>query len=181
VYAEDEARRLEAERGWAIARDGSGFRRVVASPEPLEIVEIETIRLLVEAGVLVVCAGGGGIPVTVAGQGLRGVEAVIDKDLAAALLAAELSADVLLLLTDVPAVEQGFGTGRATPIERATPEELRAITFAPGSMAPKIDASCRFVERTGRRAAIGGLEDAAALLAGETGTQVERSGRPVAA
>jgi len=176
MYTEHEARRLQAERGWAIARDGVGFRRVVASPEPLEIVEIETIRLLAAAGVLVVCAGGGGIPVMVAGPGLQGVEAVIDKDLAAALLAEQLSADVLLLLTDVPAVEFGFGTGRATRIERATPEELRAITFASGSMAPKINACCRFVEHTGGRAAIGALEDAAALLAGEAGTQVRGAG-----
>ncbi len=172
MYTEGEARRLAGERGWSITRDGEGFRRVVASPEPLEIVEIETIRLLVAADVLVVCAGGGGIPVVYAGTGLRGVEAVIDKDLAAALLAEALSADVLLLLTDVPAVERGFGTAAAMPIASATPQAMRAATFAPGSMGPKVEACCRFVERTGGRAAVGALRDAAALLAGEAGTQV---------
>ncbi len=172
MCTEGEARRLADERGWSIARDGDGFRRVVASPEPLEIVEIVTIRLLVAADVLVVCAGGGGSPVVYAGSGLRGVEAVIDKDLAAALLAEALSADVLLLLTDVPAVERDFGTAAATPIASATPAALRAATFAPGSMGPKVEACWRFVERTGGRAAGGALRDAAALLAGEAGTQV---------
>ena len=118
--------------------------------------------------------GGGGIPV-VAGPGgiLHGVEAVIDKDLAAALLAEGLGADVLVLLTDVPAVERAYGTADAVPLGATTPAVLRAERFAPGSMAPKVEAACRFVERAeGRRAAIGALEDAAALVAGTTGTQV---------
>ncbi|HSJ93396.1 MAG TPA: carbamate kinase [Gaiellaceae bacterium] len=173
VYGELEARRLARERGWAIAPDGDAWRRVVPSPEPRRIVELETIRLLVEAGVLVVCAGGGGIPVVVGDAGeLRGVEAVIDKDLAAALLATSLDADLLLLLTDVRAAERAHGSASAEPIGATTPSELRAETFAPGSLGPKAEAACRFVERTGRTAVIGALEDARALVAGTAGTRV---------
>ncbi|HWQ24627.1 MAG TPA: carbamate kinase [Gaiellaceae bacterium] len=173
VYEEAEARRLAAQRGWTVAPDGPGWRRVVPSPEPRAIVELEAIRLLVGSGVLVVCAGGGGIPVVAGPAGeLRGVEAVVDKDLAAALLAELLGADCLLLLTDVRAVVRGFGSERAEPIGEATPEELRAERLDPGSMGPKAEAACRFVERTGGLAAIGALEDAAALAAGRAGTRV---------
>jgi carbamate kinase len=172
VYSEAEARRLAAERGWTVAVDGRWWRRVVASPEPLDIRELPTIRLLVEAGVLVVCAGGGGIPVVVEAGRVRGVEAVIDKDLAAALLARRLAAGFLLLLTDVPAVELDWGTPRARPLRMATPAELRACRFAAGSMGPKVEAACRFVEATGGRAAIGALTDAAAILRGQAGTTV---------
>jgi carbamate kinase len=173
VYEEAEARRLAAERGFAVAPDGPHFRRVVPSPEPLAIVEIEALRLLVEQGVLVVCVGGGGIPVVVGGDGaLRGVEAVIDKDLSAALLARLLVADFLLMLTDVAAVERDWGTAKARPIRRAAPEELRALAFAAGSMGPKVEAACRFVEATGGRAAIGALEHATAIVRGEAGTLV---------
>ncbi|MCS7006651.1 MAG: carbamate kinase [Thermoleophilia bacterium] len=172
LYAEPVARRLAAERGWAIARDSEGWRRVVASPEPRRIVELSTIRLLVEAGVLVVCAGGGGIPVVEGPAGeLRGIEAVIDKDLAAALLAEGLGASVLLLLTDVAAVYRG-GTATGEAIGEITAAELRRVPLPPGSMGPKAEAACRFVERTGGRAAIGALEDAVALVAGSAGTQV---------
>lgn len=173
VYGEEEARRLAAERGWSIAPDPPGWRRVVASPEPQAIVELETIRLLVAAGVLVVCAGGGGIPVVVDGSGaLHGVEAVIDKDRAAALLAASLGAEALILLTDVDAVYDGFGAASARPIGWTTPPELRRGSFPAGSMGPKVEAACRFVEWTGRRAAIGALEQAEELAAGRAGTQV---------
>lgn len=173
VYTEEQARLLERERGWAVAADGEHFRRVVASPEPLRIVELAAIRLLVDAGAIVVCTGGGGIPVTVDGAGaLRGVEAVIDKDLAAELLARSLEADVLVMLTDVGAVMRGWGTPRARPIERATPSELRRMRFANGSMGPKVEAACRFVERTGGVAAIGALADASLILAGAAGTTV---------
>ncbi|MGZ8740675.1 MAG: carbamate kinase [Gaiellaceae bacterium] len=171
VYAEAEARRLAAERGWTLARDGGGFRRVVPSPEPVEIVELSAIRALLESGVLVVCVGGGGIPVARNGT-LRGVEAVIDKDKAAALLAEQVDADVLLLLTDVEAVQLGWGTPEATQLSRATVAELRGLVFAPGSMGPKVEAACRFVERTGGRAAIGALDLAAATLAGAAGTTI---------
>jgi carbamate kinase len=174
VYAEREARSLARERGWSMAPDGAGWRRVVASPEPGTIVELSTIALLARVGVLVVCAGGGGIPVVEDAAGaLHGVEAVIDKDLAAERLAHGLAADLLLLLTDVAAVEQAHGTPRAAPIGATTPRALRALPFAAGSMAPKVEAACRFVEGgVGRRAAIGALEDAQALVDGDAGTQV---------
>lgn len=173
VYGEGDARRLAAERGWTIARDGDKFRRVVPSPEPKRIVEIDTIRLLVKVGVLVICAGGGGIPVVETADGaLAGVEAVIDKDLAAALLARALPADGLLLLTDVEAVFADWRTPSARPIRRATPADLRRLAFEPGTMAPKVEAACRFADGGGPFAAIGWLEDAARVLAGEVGTFV---------
>jgi carbamate kinase len=173
VYTEEQARRLERERGWTIAADGSHFRRVVASPEPLRIVELSAIRMLVDAGAIVVCTGGGGIPVTINGAGtLRGVEAVIDKDLAAELLARSLEADFLLMLTDVDAVLRDWGTPSPVPIVQTTPSELRGIAFANGSMGPKVAAACRFVEATGGTAAIGALEDAARIVAGGAGTTV---------
>jgi carbamate kinase len=173
VYTEEQAHRLARERGWAIAEDGEHFRRVVPSPQPLRIVELSAIRILVDAGALVVCAGGGGIPVVLDGAGsLHGVEAVIDKDLAAELLARSLDADFLLMLTDVPAVMRNWGSESATPIARATPPELRSLEFANGSMGPKVEAACRFVEATGGTAAIGSLEDAVRIVAGEAGTIV---------
>jgi carbamate kinase len=173
VYDEAEARELAAERGWAIAVDGDRWRRVVASPAPVSIVEAPTIRLLLLAGTVVVCAGGGGIPVVAdRAGGLRGVEAVVDKDLTAALLAEEMGADALIVLTDVEGVFRDHGTPRAELVGAATTAELRAMSFPAGSMGPKIDAVCRFVERTGGVAAIGKLADAAALLGGHCGTLV---------
>jgi carbamate kinase len=167
------ARVLADRHGWTLAADGDGSRRVVASPEPRRIVELPAIAALVGSGFLVLCVGGGGIPV-VAGEGgrLRGVEAVVDKDLASALLAAELGADTLVLATDVDAVYDGWGTADACPIRRTSPVELRAREFAPGSMRPKVEAVCRFVERTGGRGAIGALDELDALVAGAGGTQV---------
>jgi carbamate kinase len=173
VYDQSTGRRLAGERGWTMAADGDGVRRVVASPEPRAILELASIRLLMKAGVLVVCAGGGGIPVTITPAGtVHGVEAVIDKDRAAALLAEQLDADALLLLTDVPGVVAGWGTADAVEINRATPAQLREMAFPAGSMGPKVDAACRFVERTGGLAAIGALDDAEAILAGRAGTQI---------
>jgi carbamate kinase len=173
VYSEDQAQRLARERGWAIARDGDHFRRVVPSPEPLRIVELSAIRMLVDAGAIVVCTGGGGIPVTMNGAGtLRGVEAVIDKDLAGELLARSLEADLFLMLTDVSAVMRGWGGRDATPIGRTTPSELHALEFANGSMGPKVSAACRFVEATGGTAAIGALADATRIVQGDAGTIV---------
>jgi len=173
VYKESEARDLAAERGWVVRPDGAAWRRVVPSPEPLELVELPLIRVLLAAGALVVCAGGGGIPVVVDASGaLRGVEAVVDKDLTAALLARAVDADALLLLTDVDAVIDGFGTPDARPIRHATPQQLRARSFPAGSMGPKVEAACRFVEATGKMAAIGRLDAAAALLRREAGTIV---------
>jgi carbamate kinase len=168
-----DAERLTAEHDWVVARDGSAYRRVVPSPEPLAVVEHKALDLLVRSGAVVICAGGGGIPVVVESDGaIRGVDAVIDKDLSAALVATLLGADVLLLLTDVPAVSSDWGTAFARPIHEAAPTHLRALPFAPESMRPKVAAACRFVERTGKRAAIGAITEAAAILQGETGTQV---------
>lgn len=171
--AEVDAFRLARDRRWFVAADEGRFRRVVASPEPLAIVELRTINRLMSAGVTVVCAGGGGIPVLLDADGaLRGVDALIDKDRTAALLATLVQADVLLLLTDVPAVVAERGSAFARPIGHATPAELRALDLDPATMAPKVVAACRFVEQTGRRAAIGRIADAEALLAGTAGTQV---------
>jgi carbamate kinase len=173
LYTRVEAEKLARERGWAIAPDGDGYRRVVPSPEPRRVLELPTIHLLLEAGILVICAGGGGIPVVItAAGGIRGVEGVIDKDLAAALLAQELGADALLLLTDVDAVYDNWGTAQAEPFRQTTPQKLRQYQFAPGSMAPKIEAACRFVEATGGMAAIGCLQDALEMLEGKRGTIV---------
>jgi carbamate kinase len=176
VYDAATAARLGPERGWAFAAEPDGHRRVVASPEPAALAELAPIRLLVEAGVLVVCAGGGGIPVVAEDGRLRGIEAVVDKDLVAALLARELGANALLLLTDVAAVEADWATPRARPLGRVTTAELRVLSFAPGSMAPKVEAACRFVEATGGVAGIGALADAAAILRGERGTRVVSGG-----
>jgi carbamate kinase len=173
LHPEDRARALARARGWSVAAVPGGFRRVVPSPEPRRIRELGVIRRLVADGVTVICAGGGGIPVvTTAGGGLRGVEAVIDKDLTAALLAVALEADALLLLTDVPAVYDDWPEPARQPLRRMTPAALRARGFAPGSMGPKVEAACRFAETTGHPAAIGALADAARVLAGETGTRV---------
>jgi carbamate kinase len=177
VYQEKEALDLAAERGWVVRRDGAAWRRVVPSPEPLELVELPLIRVLLDSGALVVCAGGGGIPVVAdASDGLRGVEAVVDKDLTSALLATAVDADALLLLTDVDAVIDGFGTPQARPIRHATPSELRARSFPAGSMGPKVEAACRFVEATGRMAAIGRLDAATAMLRREAGTVISPAG-----
>jgi carbamate kinase len=181
VYEYETATRLAAERSWTIAPDGGHWRRVVASPEPHRIVELQTIRTLVQAGVLVVCVGGGGVPVRVDEHGaLHGVEAVIDKDRSAALLARELQADALLLLTDVPYVEHDHATALAQPIREATVHEIDPSEFESGSMRPKIEAACQFVAQTGKLAAIGALADAAKILAGDAGTHIvsERAKAP---
>jgi carbamate kinase len=173
VYDDTEAHRLALERDWTVAPDGAAWRRVVASPRPQRVVEAEVIRLLTDAGVVVVCAGGGGVPVRELVDGtLKGVEAVIDKDLTAALLAEVLGADALVLLTDVAGVETEFGQPGSEVIRTATPTELRARSFPAGSMGPKVEAACRFVERTGGIAAIGSLTEAESLLAGRSGTLV---------
>ena len=176
VYDEQQARALAASQHWEVSQDGSAWRRVVPSPEPAELLDLTVIRVLLDHRTIVVCSGGGGVPVmAVNGAGpTRGVEAVVDKDLTAALLACQLDADALLLLTDVAAVQDGYGTPQARPIHRATPAELQARDFPAGSMGPKIEAVCRFVEATGKPAAIGQLGDAQALLAGEAGTLVTR-------
>ncbi len=173
VYTEKKAKALAADRGWAMHQDGLSWRRVVPSPEPRELLELPLIQLLVDSGALVVCAGGGGIPVVADGAGgLIGVEAVVDKDLTAAMLARSLNADMLVLLTDVEGVFDEFGSRGARPIARATPASLRARCLPSGSMGPKAEAASRFAEATGRPAVIGRLDQAADLLAGTAGTTV---------
>jgi carbamate kinase len=185
VYDAGEAARLEAEKGWTFKPDGDKLRRVVPSPAPKRIFEIEPIKALLEQGCVVICAGGGGIPTVYtdesvpAGRRLVGVEAVIDKDLASALLAEALGADVLAIVTDVDAVYADWGTPEQHAIRRATPAELAGAEFAEGSMGPKVRAACQFVERTGKRAVIGSITDTPALVRGETGTVVELEAQAV--
>jgi carbamate kinase len=178
MYTKEEADALAAEKGWTFKPDADGFRRVVPSPLPKRIFGIPAIRMLLEQGWIVICSGGGGIPTrytdepAVPGRRLEGVEAVIDKDLASALLAVELEADALVIVTDVDAVYSGWGTPEQRAIRRATPEALARSEFAEGSMGPKVKAACTFVEQTGRVAAIGSITETAALVRGEAGTTV---------
>jgi carbamate kinase len=179
LYDAAEAERLEQEKGWSFKPDGDSMRRVVPSPMPKRIFEIEAIRGLLEKGCVVICAGGGGIPTAYvdepvpAGRRLVGVEAVIDKDLASALLAVDLEADVLAIVTDVDAVYSGWGTPEQRAIHTTTPAALADADFAAGSMGPKVRAAREFVQRTGRMAAIGSIADTAALVRGEAGTIVK--------
>ena len=173
VHSEADARSLADERGWRIAPDGAGYRRVVPSPEPQRIVELQTIALLVRHGVIVVCGGGGGIPVVRDAAGaLHGCEAVIDKDRFAALLADQLHADFLLLLTDVAAVFEDWPAPAQRPIRHATPAALEKLDLERGSMGPKVEAACRFARRSGRSAGIGALAAASRIVRGEEGTLV---------
>jgi carbamate kinase len=177
VYTADEAKALAASRGWTMRPDGRYWRRVVGSPKPQRVVETRLVRLLLKSGAVVVCAGGGGVPVIRNEHGLlEGVEAVVDKDLTAAVLAEALEADALLVLTDVPHVVRGFGTPEETPILRATPAAMQREDFPAGSMGPKVDAVCRFVEVTGDMGAIGRLDDAEKIVSGEAGTIVTPAG-----
>jgi carbamate kinase len=171
IYTREQADRLAKERGWTMAPDNDKFRRVVASPLPKHIFEIKVIEMLVKNGVIVICAGGGGIPTVYRpGRILEGVEAVIDKDRAGALLAEELKADAYLMLTDVEAVYTNWGKPDARAIKRTSPEAIEALNFAAGSMGPKVGAACDFVRRTGGIAAIGTLKDALPMLQGTAGT-----------
>jgi len=173
-YSREDAERLRAERGWSFVEDGGEWRRAVPSPRPRRILELATIRLLVRHGVLVVCGGGGGLPVVLTPNGwVQGVEAVVDKDRTTSLLAAEIDADALLLLTDVEAVYADWGTEDARPIRSATPDELRALELDRGSMGPKVEGACDFVEATAGFAGIGSLDDALAILTGDAGTRIE--------
>ena len=175
VYSKVEANCLAKERGWHIAQDGENFRRVVASPRPKRILELGIIGMLVQQGVLVICAGGGGIPVILRKDGsLVGIEAVIDKDLASALLARQLKADVFLMLTDIDAVYKDWSKPQQRAIRRISPQAIQNYAFAAGSMEPKIKAACEFVEQAGGIVGIGRLQDANAILAGEAGTLIDR-------
>jgi len=173
VYGGEEAQRLAREKGWTMAPDGDGFRRVVASPLPRRIFQIRPVKWLLERGCIVICAGGGGIP-TMYGpdKKLHGVEAVVDKDRASALLARELAADLFIMATDADAVYLDYGKPGQRAVRRASPQALAALPFAAGSMGPKVEAAADFAGRTGRTAAIGTLSALGAIVAGEAGTQV---------
>lgn len=173
VYPHDVAQKLSAQYGWPIAPDGPSWRRVVPSPEPLDILELPAISHLHDNGFLVVCAGGGGIPVRRLPDGTyQGVEGVIDKDLVAAQLARRVGADALLLLTDVPAVFDGWGGPNVRRIRAVHPDALAGFDFPAGSMGPKVEAARRFALQGEGNACIGALEDAADLLSGKKGTCV---------
>jgi carbamate kinase len=173
VYTEAEARRLAAEKGWSVAPDGDKFRRVVPSPQPKRIFEIRPIKWLLDRGVIVICAGGGGIPTAYGpDKMLRGVEAVIDKDRAAGLLAQQVEADLFVMATDAEAVFVGWGGPDARAVRRASPAALGRFVFEAGSMGPKVEAACDFAERTGKTAAIGALKDIGRILEGKAGTIV---------
>lgn len=174
VYAQAEAKDRAKTAGWSIAQDGEYWRRVVPSPKPIEIPDMRVLRLLLDQGVIVICAGGGGIPVIRRADGsMIGVEAVIDKDAASALLAADIGADALLLLTDVEAVFDGFGSDAPKPIRHLTPEQGRALTMPNGSMGPKVSAACDFAE-LGGFTGIGRLADAMTILDGSAGTRITK-------
>ncbi|MBL4611582.1 carbamate kinase [Halopseudomonas sp.] len=173
VYDREEAESRAAAAGWQIAADGEKWRRVVASPAPVEIPDVRVIRLLLDQGVVVICAGGGGIPIVRRADGsMAGVEAVIDKDAASALLARQLNADALLLLTDVDAIYRDFGTDQAAPIPRLTPTEAQQLDLPAGSMGPKLAAARDFAAHGGI-SGIGQLADALAILGGRAGTIID--------
>jgi carbamate kinase len=180
IYSQEDSERLALEKDWMFKPDGDSYRRVVPSPTPRRIFGLEPLEWLLDRGCVVICAGGGGIPVMYtdepapAGRQLVGVEAVIDKDLASALLARDLHADALAIVTDVDAVYDEWGTPEQRAIRRATPEALSDAEFAAGSMGPKVKAACSFVEETGGLAVIGSIVDTPALLRGEAGTVVTR-------
>ncbi len=173
VYSHEDAQRLAQEKGWHIAPDGDKYRRVVPSPRPQRIFEIRPVQWLLERGTVVICAGGGGIPTYYDHNGhLRGVEAVIDKDLCSALLAEQLQADLLVIATDVAAAYIDWGKPGEKAIAAAHPQALRDLSFPAGSMGPKIQAACEFAEKTGKTAVIGALSDIEAIVRGEAGTRV---------
>jgi carbamate kinase len=180
VYTQGQAQALAAEKGWPFRRDGESWRRVVPSPLPRHIYEIDPIRVLLDRDVVVICAGGGGVPTMSTPHPdspdgrptLSGVEAVIDKDLASELLAREVEADLFVMATDVDGVYTGWGTPQQKHLAKVTPAELRDLDLPAGSMGPKVEAAAHFVESTGNRAAIGSLEQIQQVVAGSAGTQV---------
>ena len=180
VYEEDEAKRIAETSGWVFKQDGDKWRRVVASPHPKRIFEIRPIHWLLDRGVIVICAGGGGIPTVYDPEGkhqLQGVEVVIDKDFAGALLARDLEADMYVMATDAEGVYLDWGKPTARCLRRTTPSQLAKYEFPAGSMGPKVGAACEFVSSSGRRAAIGALADIERIIAGEAGTLIEPDDR----
>jgi len=173
VYTKEEADRVAAEKGWRMAPDGGGYRRVVASPLPRRLFQMRPIRWLLDKGCIVICAGGGGIPTMYRDDGkLYGVEAVIDKDRASALVARELLVDLFIMATDTDAVYVDWGTPKAKAISRISPDAILALEFAAGSMRPKVEAAAEFAQKTGKIAAIGALSDLSKIAEGKAGTMV---------
>ena len=180
IYDRVEAEKLRKAKGWSMAADGKHFRRVVPSPKPQRIIELNVIRMLVDNGIVVICAGGGGIPTAYdQDQKLYGVEAVIDKDLASALLSRELDAEMFVMLTDVANVYTDFGTPQQQSILAAHPDALEQLDFAEGSMGPKIQSACQFVRETGKQSAIGKLSDLTGIMSGEAGTLISNDIRGI--
>jgi carbamate kinase len=180
VYSESDAERLKTEKGWVMKQDGDKWRKVVPSPQPKQIFEVRPIRWLLERGTIVIAAGGGGIPTVYEnGRKLRGIEAVIDKDLCSELLARQLDADFFLMATDAEAVFLDWGKPTAKAFRQADPAAIRDYAFPAGSMGPKVEAACHFAETTGKQAAIGALKDLAAILRGEAGTTITNSVRGI--
>ncbi|MBY5984278.1 carbamate kinase [Halomonas sp. DP5Y7-2] len=173
IYSKEEASRLAELKGWAMAKDGDHYRRVVPSPRPKRIFEIRPLRWLLERGTVVICAGGGGIPTVYAEDGkLQGIEAVIDKDMCSSLLSRELASDQLIIATDVDGVYLDWGTPQSRRVAEADPDSLEALDFASGSMGPKVQAACEFVRASGKTAVIGALADIEAIVAGRAGTRI---------
>jgi carbamate kinase len=173
IYDKEQSERLKKDKGWAMAPDGDHFRRVVPSPLPQRIIEIEVIKTLVDSGVVVICAGGGGIPTAYDDdKNLFGIEAVIDKDLASGLLSTELGAEMFVMLTDVASVYVDFGTENQKAIKAAHPDVLGKMDFAAGSMGPKVLGACQFVRETGNQSAVGQLSDLTRIITGDAGTTI---------
>jgi carbamate kinase len=173
IYDKEQSERLKKDKGWSIAPDGDYFRRVVPSPLPQRIIEMDVIKTLVDSGVVVICAGGGGIPTAYDDdKKLFGIEAVIDKDLASGLLSKELAAEMFVMLTDVASVYVDFGTENQKAIKAAHPDALEKMDFAAGSMGPKVLGACQFVRETGNKSAIGQLSDLTKIITGDAGTTI---------
>ena len=173
IYSKEEAESLAWNRGWTVAVDGENYRRVVPSPEPILIPDIYVIEILLKYNIIVICAGGGGIPIVRQADGSSiGIEAVIDKDKASALLAKKLGADMLLMLTDVDAVYKDWGTNNQSTISKTTAKQISQMSFANGSMGPKVEAACNFVNSSNSKAGIGTLKDALNIIEGRAGTLI---------
>jgi carbamate kinase len=172
-YGEEESQKLERAHGWQFTQQGGHYRRVVPSPRPKRIFEMDVIEMLATQSIVTICAGGGGIPTVVAEDGsLAGADAVIDKDFASALVARELKADAFLMLTDVNGAYIRWGEPDARRIRRISPDAILRLSFPAGSMGPKVEAACDFAAATGGTAGIGALKDASPILAGNAGTSI---------
>lgn len=172
VYTKEEAETLAKAQNWQVKPDGEYYRRVVPSPKPKKINELQQIKWLIEHGAVVIAVGGGGIPVMAKDGKLTGVEAVIDKDLASCLMAKELDAEYFIIATDVKSVFVNWGTPEQKAIKTAHPDAIEAMGFAAGSMGPKVEAACDFARSTGKRAVIGALEDISDIINGKAGTVI---------